>query len=420
MPSISYTASKRQSADVALDAKNFSVVLQPPRPRASEDVRPKNGVEVTHMVISPATSDSSFETLSVHDSDISQVSDNGTPSAQSPPSDHAKTDSCPVSRNDYYSALESPTTPTNDGIASDVSDVSSSPYSEYDVISTMLQNASPKRPLPNPRTIINPDGSILRTPLSPPPKSPARKTSNSSSAYGDETDWNGNGVDLVRAATIRSFKGLSVGNSVAELRRMNSVMSTYSNVSLNSTNVGDRDSPPLPDLANGRFPSLKATRNPVQMGRKHYLNLTKSPAKSHTKSHTKSHSTGQPYIQPKNPRRSMYSVHKTAADQQPKAEIDQGKENAGVPVRRTSRSDSPGLRDAGRGTNLAQEAAAAPSMPPMSQPRRAVRTIVDELAARERRVENKRASADSLDMYDKDGFLIPSPDREFTKAMLRM
>lgn len=409
-PSDYYTASQRQSADVALDAKNFSVVLQPPEPRASEDVRPKGDADLTHMVISPETSDSSFETLSVHDSDVSQLSDNGTPRAQSPPSDHAKTDSCRASRNAYYSPPESPTTPTTDGRASDVSDASSSPYSDYDVISMMLRNASPKRALPSPPTITNLDNSILRTPLSPPPKSAARKSSNSSSEYGGETGGNGHGGDLVRAATIRSFRGLSVGNSVAELRRMNSVMSTFSNTSHNA----DKVSPAIPDLASGRFPSLKATRNPVQMGRKHYLNL------SPTKSHAKSHSTGQPYIQPKNPRRSMNSLRRNAADQQPKDDADQGKENEGVPVLRGSRSDSPGLRDATGGPNLAREAVAAPAMGPATQPRRAVRTIVDEFAARERRFEEKRKSVDSVDMYDKDGFLIPSPDRDVTRKMLRM
>lgn len=397
--------------NVAQDAKTFSVVLQPPTPRGSEHVRPKSGTaEVTHMMIATDSSGSSFETLSVHDSDVSDLSGDATPKTYSPPSDHAKTDSCRASRNGDHSPPASPMTPTRDGQASDAS---SSPYSDYDVISMMLRNASPKRGRPHVPHITAPDGSILRTPLSPPPKSAARKSSNSSSIYAAEV---GSGGDLARMATTRSFKALSVGNSVAELRRMNSIVSTFSNTSL-STVMGERDSPGLPDLADGRMPSLKATRKPVQMGSKHYLNISKGV-------HAKSHSTGQPYVQPKNPRRNLGSLRQNKADS-PKAVAavaDQGKENEGVPVRRTSRSEgSPGLRDSPRGANQARDTASVPTMQPLSQPpRKAVRTLVSDIVARERRTEDKRTSADSLGMYDKDGFLIPSPDRETHKKTLRM
>lgn len=465
----------------SLDGQRFSSTLQPPTirraRRAEEEVRPKADPQYSGYVNeSPEESESSFTDVSVDSTSFSNTSFSSREG--SPEEDDRET---VMGDNDNDETLRIPafdTTPTKDHHRTG-SDLSSSPFSETDIVSMILAaQSSPAKQkralpaLPTLPTIMAPDGSILPTPLSPPPKSAARSMSvrvaatrkvsdDSSSYYGSEAPLSRMNSTTAAPTTTAHLplpasrsahsitNGLSLCNSVAALRRMNSVVSVTSNGSLTSTVVDQyaAPTPALPNLADGRLPQLQSARKGPKMGSKQYLSMGKSSSSSsrglisgsdartgcprsrngHSRSQTAT--TVTPERPAKNPRRSMGNVSSLVqrfTQQQREAmqkDLDSGKENAGLGiVRPPSRNEGQVLQESrSLGSTPARDA--QPQQQQQQQLpmlKRVKNPVIAELAAAERRKNEKRGSADTLGLYDKDGFLLPSPEREVTKKLLRM
>ncbi|KPM36793.1 hypothetical protein AK830_g9775 [Neonectria ditissima] len=183
------------------------------------------------------------------------------------------------------------------------STVTSSPFDEQDMLTLLLSSSAPRRALPEPpRHFSHIDESIMPTPLSPRPRrdfsEQLRKlssVSNVSSLYDEESMIDSPAAVSTgspsRRSTLRSLRSppppgppgplpradsavgagsMSVGNSVAELRRMNSMISSYSVASVASSLYSKCDSPTLPDLRSSSPRSNSRTGN---MGRQKYLSL---------------------------------------------------------------------------------------------------------------------------------------------------
>ncbi|PHH65628.1 hypothetical protein CDD81_1714 [Ophiocordyceps australis] len=297
------------------------------------------------------------------------------------------------------------------GAESVASDVSSSPYNEHDLMCMLMSNSSPKRALPQPPgAVVAPDGTLIPTPLTPRPRERPASTSETdswySSTYGMAAPSSGSPS---RRPTVRSNKtqiagqAAGLGNAIAELRRMNSLVSTYSAASMTSTAVGGQvaDSPTLPSIfaVNPTPTGRPAAPRPGAIGSRHYLSIGQGNATAASR-----HCLAQS--------KTMASLDAASSPTLSEKEHPQGegKENQGHAAVRSPRGPeggAVGLRETPRREN--RSLAPTPQSPPeailAAQRLRRVLPGV-ELTAEERR------SIDSLGMYDKDGFLIPSPDRE--------
>ncbi|KAH8720542.1 hypothetical protein HC256_000933 [Beauveria bassiana] len=418
----------------SLDVQRFAGVLLPPpaQARAYEDVRPKSeaAAEIS-ICVSPQVSESSYTDISV---DTTILSDYMTMVDE---------------EEEKVEAGGHDVTPVKDHGRRRGSDASSSPFSEQEIVSIVMaaEEASPKRQsrraLPMPPVVFAPDGSVVPQGLSPPPKSVARNkslirkpsvtSSYYSNDYHDNKYYNNNnaepqivGVPASRSGTI--VKGLSVCRSVAELRRMNSLTSNVSCKSLVSSAQAENRSTEQQALR----PTTAQASRPPRMGARQYLSVygggggrdqldrsnsrRNRPSGPRPKKSDGGSNSGQarsetattmtapttPERPAKNPRRSLGNVGSMVERYQqkgPDKEADNGKENAGL------------------GISLP-----APASPPttttMTTTRPPRNPAVAELAAAQRR--EKRGSVDSLGLYDKDGFLLPSPERELHKKLLRM
>ncbi|PON26884.1 hypothetical protein TGAM01_v204385 [Trichoderma gamsii] len=356
-----------------------------------------------------APSEASFASVSV-DSDATEV----------PASEMQRVDSIDSSD----SASSTPTTPTRGTQFRDTS--SASPFDEREIMSLMMGTAPAHRSLPlppSPRMMAS-DGSII-TILSPPPRGDGggglvRQGSTSSSIYTLESFIGAEpGTALSsspsRRSAIRSFvEGQRLSNTVAELRRMNSMISTYSVASLASTVAGEGDSPTLPASLSGSGTGLTASRSirfgTASIGSRHYLNIGNNTRRSMVVA-----GSNNRY----GPRRSLHRRAKT---------YHYGKENLGLGL---------GLRlscimdetidvvtqdvvaqeeeeDAIDGDDLVEIIEGIPSVV-----LRQKLTPVEQLIAAEQRQNFHRASIDSLGLYDNDGFLLSSPDRDAKRRGVR-
>ncbi|RFU81241.1 hypothetical protein TARUN_988 [Trichoderma arundinaceum] len=350
--------------------------------------------ELTYLCEAP--SEISFISMSV-DSDATEVPINETP------------------RIDWLdssdSASSSPTTPTGRTRFPDISSTSS-PYDEREIMSLLMATAPPRRALPlPPPSMTGADGSII-TILSPPPRGGlVRQPSTSSSIYTLESFLAEPGAGLSASPSRRSMihpiiDGPRVSNTVAELRRMNSVLSTYSVASLASTVAGEGDSPTIPASLSGSGGGLIKSRSvlfgPGSIGSRHYLNV----------GNTRSMIVGGSHRY--GPRGSRHRRAET---------YHYGKENQGLGLRLSCIMDETldlALQEDTQGANIVCE-------PPMEVIEGIPTGVlnhklgpVEELIAADYRLHQHRASVESLGLYDKDGFLISSPERDAKRKGLRL
>ncbi|KAF4950826.1 hypothetical protein FGADI_7917 [Fusarium gaditjirri] len=292
------------------------------------------------------------------------------------------------------------------------STMTSSPFDEQDMLS-LLMGTAPKRALPEPpKHIAQVDQIVMPKPVSPMPRREfsqhlRQMSSTANTIYHDEPQVDSpsaisTGSPLRRSAS-RSKKDMpnlappavpsmgSLGNSIMELRRMNSMVSSYSGNSLGSS-VNEPDSPTLPML-NLTSSFSRRTINPVtpranMSGRQNYLNLG-SPNKN------SSGSVAPPI--PTRPLPQSRSNRSNLGVEIREDDIEEGKENQ-EPL-----STSSGLRETRRSVNMGRDArdlSLAPSKTKLG--------TVSELIAESKR-DSKRKSVDSIGLYDADGFLKSSP-----------
>ncbi|KAL4722847.1 hypothetical protein ACLX1H_010085 [Fusarium chlamydosporum] len=297
------------------------------------------------------------------------------------------------------------------------STMNSSPFDEQDMLSLLL-GTTPKRALPEPpRHIAQVDHIVMPKPMSPMPRQEfsqhlRQMSSTANKIYRDELPVDDPSAistgSPLRRSTSRSKKdmptlpppptvgsvgslGNSLGNSIMELRRMNSIVSSYSANSLGSS-TNEPDSPTLPMLnltssftRRGTGPATPRTST----GRQNYLNLG-----SPNKSTPGSVATPMPSrsLPPSRSTRSNLGVEIREDD------IEEGKENQEpTPL-------SSGLREARKNVNMGRD-----SRDLSRASGKAKLGIVTELVAGNK-LENKRKSVESVGLYDKDGFLASSPD----------
>lgn len=292
------------------------------------------------------------------------------------------------------------------------STVTSSPFDEQDMLS-LLMGTAPKRALPEPpKHIAQVDQIVMPKPVSPMPRREfsqhlRQMSSTANTIYHDEPPVGSPSAistgSPLRRSISRSKKDMaslapptvpsmgSLGNSIMELRRMNSMVSSYSGNSLGST-VNEPDSPTLPML-NLTSSFSRRTINPVTprastSGRQNYLNLG-SPNKNSSGSVVPPMPT-RPLPQSRS-NRSNLGIEIREDD------IDEGKEN------QEPSSTSSGLRETRRSANMGRDARN------LSQALSKTKLgTVSELIAESKR-DSKRKSVDSIGLYDADGFLKSSP-----------
>ncbi|KAH0497977.1 hypothetical protein TgHK011_005258 [Trichoderma gracile] len=343
-------------------------------------------------------SEVSFVSMSV-DSDATEV-----PASEVPKADwHDSSDS----------ASSSPTTPTGQSRFPDMSS-SSSPYDEREIMSLLMATAPPQRALPlPPPSMTGTDGAIVAV-LSPTPGNRlARRGSNASSVYTFDTFLAEQSTALAPSPSRRSIihpiiEGPRLSSTIAELRRMNSVLSTYSVASIAST-VAEGDSPTLPASMSGSGCGLAKSRSvlfgPASIGSRHYLNVgnTRSLA-----------SSGSRRFGPRGSR------HRRAETCYYTKDSSQG---LGLGLRLACIVDEPVDVEPQRRT---QSLVCDPGMEVLEgvAPLRGLVSQklgpVEELIAAERRLDANRASVESLGLYDKDGFLMSSPERDAKRRGLRI
>ncbi|KLP01699.1 uncharacterized protein Y057_549 [Fusarium fujikuroi] len=292
------------------------------------------------------------------------------------------------------------------------STVTSSPFDEQDMLS-LLMGTAPKRALPEPpKHIAQVDQIVMPKPVSPMPRREfsqhlRQMSSTANTIYHDEPPVGSPSAistgSPLRRSISRSKKDMaslapptvpsmgSLGNSIMELRRMNSMVSSYSGNSLGSS-LNEPDSPTLPML-NLTSSFSRRTINPVtprasMSGRQNYLNLG-SPNKNSSGSVVPPMPT-RPLPQSRS-NRSNLGVEIREDD------IDEGKEN------QEPSSTSSGLRETRRSANMGRDARN------LSQALSKTKLgTVSELIAESKR-DSKRKSVDSIGLYDADGFLKSSP-----------
>ncbi|KAL6875498.1 hypothetical protein HDV57DRAFT_503308 [Trichoderma longibrachiatum] len=361
-----------------------------------------NGLASPQMpYLNEAPSGVSFVSMSV-ESDAGEV-----PASEAPKADwHDSSDS----------TSSSPTTPTGQTGFPDMSS-SSSPYDEREIMSLLMATAPPQRALPlPPPSMTGTDGAIVAV-LPPSPGSRlARRGSNASSVYTFDTFLAEQSTALAPSPSRRSIihpiiEGPRLSSTIAELRRMNSVLSTYSVASIAST-VAEGDSPTLPASLSGSGSGLAKSRSvlfgPASIGSRHYLNVgnTRSLASSGSRRFG-----------------ARGSRHRRAETcYYGKDSSSQGL-GVGLGLRLACIVDEPVDVDPQRRT---QSLVCDPGMEILEGvvPPRGLLSQklgpVEELIAAEQSLDAHRASVESLGLYDKDGFLISSPERDAKRRGLRI
>ncbi|KFA46509.1 hypothetical protein S40293_04257 [Stachybotrys chartarum IBT 40293] len=360
--------------------------LQPPEtfrfPGCAADVG------ATVRPVSP--SGSSIKTVSNNDSDSD--------------SQHSSPEEAPMRWRDDgngRSRSPSPSPPSVVGDASSSPLFSSPPNDKHDILSLLLSQATTSRTLPDLPSDAFADGDVFPTPLSPRPKTPVadsnacfatpppRQTSVcsvSSSAYSKDSVGDLLSVAVAsghhRQSPVRAgaHDPIPVGDTIAALRRMNSRLSTYSNISQTSTAAGDLE-PSRPARRSGSI-------SPTRPSSRYYLNLSGGNPNRRSPVNTQKVRRNRASPVPATP------VEGTE-------ERSHGKENR----KPSTQATTPGLRESGSGGNISRES---------SQTRRGAKMGLAHGVEREngKRSRRKRDSMESLGLYDADGFLRYSPDRD--------
>ncbi|KHN95655.1 uncharacterized protein MAM_06496 [Metarhizium album ARSEF 1941] len=327
-------------------------------------------------------------------------------------------------------------------------DFSSSPFSEHEILSMLLASGGAKRalPLPPSSAVTCPDGSVLATGLSPRPSvkspggsSPHRRRSSGScsislcSSAADAAACGSPPGRRVVAGHRSSRDGPpALGTTIAQLRRMNSLVSSYSAASVASTvAVGDADSPTLPCIFTSLSSPLRQRQRqqqqqppcprPEDSGSRYYLNVGAGTLPKHRSLGVGS-SPGRTGAGTGTASRNAVPHHRKGRSEDvlpmPKLGLGLGLgpspagEQEGKENQRVDGLDASG--DQARPSPR-------PSLPPPCSPSspttysaqvfRLRQGPVGDLLAREMRPA-KRDSVDSLGLYDEDGFLLPSPERD--------
>lgn len=295
----------------------------------------------------------------------------------------------------------SPSPPSVVGDANSSPIFSSPPNDKQDILSLLLSQATPSRTLPDLPSDAFADGDVFPTPLSPRPKTPVadpkacfatpppRQTSVcsvSSSAYSKDSVGDLMSVAVAsghhRQSPVRAgaHDPIPVGDTIAALRRMNSRLSTYSTISQTSTAAED--------LEHSRPARRSGSISPTRPSSRHYLNL--SGANPNRRSPVNTQKV----------RRNRASLV-LAAPVEGTEERSYDKENR----KPGTQAMTPGLRESGSGGNVSRES---------SQTRRGAKMGLANGVERENGKQSgrKRDSMESLGLYDADGFLRYSPDRD--------
>ena len=371
--------------DTAKSSK-MSLVLQPPSRPQSDDVGPKSPTPSRPASIVQTPSESSMVTETVHSD-----SEGGLTPKSDARSQHHEGSSPSLSRS---------TPVKGDGQL----DIPSSPYDEHAILSLLLSGNSPKRALPTPPAQPTAaDGradSAARTPR-PDSKSgsPLRRmsvASSSSSNYDEpaiDTPEAGSPVLSSQRSTLKATKeeGQAVGSSIAQLRRMDSLVSSYSVASLSSTVMEDSEPSALPTRKSGNLLMPTSGSRAGGIGSKNFLNMGQPRHKGHSRSNLSwNHTTAIQEVEDKD---GGDKENQTLELQMPRIDV-------------TSTSPAPALHE--RDQMDRTEGRGAPQ-----RQTRVTFGPTPELIPRERRQgsHSPRGSLESLGLYDKDGFLIGSPER---------
>ncbi|KAG6118530.1 hypothetical protein E4U13_000137 [Claviceps humidiphila] len=479
--------------DVRLEPPRRPMILQSPRQdQQSDDVCPKGQQETQHKVqtkyIAQSASESSFTSVSVHtqDSDATMLPAYEAPKAEWAMNAEARRRSSRGRSLPVSLPTVTPITKKDD----EPIDTSSSPFDEEELLLLLLSSgdASNKRALPAPpRTAMT----SLNGPIVPPaalsfPRGPLRngpaplhrKTPDASSYYSSPgIATSANGSPTFRGAANRSAgkDAPALNMTIAQLRRMNSITSSFSNTSIASTVVADTESesPTLPAVFESSSSSSSSSSSTLArqsqntttrhgggpIGSKHYLNIAGAPKYGSMRISRRKMDTDAVVGGERNKRRlSEGALSKLASTFVQKC----GKENAGLGIRRPGDDDgdgdgdvagvvdaaaaAKGARDAAQeGTHRLKKARRVSVRSPASL-RDAARVSKGKIRTRRGSPASRAAqgagpvgavlaqertskagcrdSVESLGLYDRDGFLLPSPspDREAgrRRRVLRM
>ncbi|CAG9954042.1 unnamed protein product [Clonostachys rosea f. rosea IK726] len=376
--------------------------------RNQEEVRPKSALtpEMTSrsLFLSSESSEASLVSCSVHSVE-SNTSDEEeqtvTPKAENFPR--------PAGYRKDSSSPESYSTPIKRGGPVADAGLSSSPLDERQVLSML--GTQPQRELPIPPScasarvnscIIQPGPSSRPTSkymvISPPPIS--RSGSVSSSVYDVEPPHEDQHTELPRClGSTLSIRGQTVGSTIAELRRTNSVVSSYSVASLASTFLSDAaaESAAIPAIRGGGFSPLRTNSKSAAAGNRNYLSLGGMNALKGSREARQQ----QSYVA--RSRSAVTTLEKTEAN----------KENQVLNMR-TVRFELPDHTREGRlGPSLTVPLADTTSIV-------APGSSADEQQRRAQPQHQSNQSIESTGLYDKDGFLIPSPAKNSKGGRWRM
>ncbi|RSL64108.1 hypothetical protein CEP53_004186 [Fusarium sp. AF-6] len=394
----------------AVGGPPLSIVLQPPQEYLHRDIsfgsRDRHGFALAYPVTGSMTS---MVTPSVTDEDSSLHLDDRR--SESPRFDVPGRPIWLPQQDRNSLVIAAPTSPMT---------TASSPFDEQDMMALLMGTAAPRRALPDPpRHVAQVEQIIMPTPLCPRPRRDFSQHLHQMSMASPESSGN-EGESIVddpaavstgsplRRSLSRSLRDppsgpppammsmSSLGNSIVELRRMNSMVSSYSATSMASS-YNEPDSPTLPNPLNSTFSRGRLTSNPrtSTSGRQNYLNLG-SPRKS--LSGAVSAATPTRPIPPSKSSRSNLGVEIR------EDEDDAGKENQGPELKVPRLDVATGLRETRRSGNLGRDTRDSILTTRVT----GNKTKIGALSKK----EVQRQSVESLGLYDKDGFLKASPENK--------
>lgn len=396
----------------AVGGPPLSIVLQPPQEHLHRDIsfgsRDRDGFALAYPVTGSMTSMVTPSVTTATDEDSSLHLDDRR--SESPRLDVPGRPIWPQQQDRNTLLVGAPASPLT---------TASSPFDEQDMMALLMGTAMPRRALPDPpRHIAQVEQIVMPTPLCPRPRrdfsqhlhrmslnSPETSV-NEGESIGDDPGAVSTGSPLRRSLS-RSLRDPpsgpppammslgSLGNSIVELRRMNSMVSSYSATSMASTH-NEPDSPTLPNPLNSTFSRGRLTSNPrtSTSGRQNYLNLG-SPRKSLSGAVSAAAPTRP--IPPSKSSRSNLGVEIR------EDEAEAGKENQGPEVKVPRLEVATGLRETRRSGNLGRD-----TRDSILTTRAPGKTKVGALSKK----EAQRQSVESLGLYDKDGFLRSSPENK--------
>ncbi|KAI9149471.1 hypothetical protein HJFPF1_11524 [Paramyrothecium foliicola] len=394
----------------------MAVVLHPPKPRASEEVRPKGEEAAREM---------GYRSVS-ETSKVSESSDSDHEPA-SPELPSAKELGSPQLPSMEHKGSP-PKSPANQGTHLNVADVCSSPASEGDLTAILMSYTDARRNMPmTPSDTFVGTNNLAPTKPTPRPRlklaSDLRRASVCSSVGSDyegdswmvsENDFATPGRRMSTLKLLRSSQ--AVGNTVAQLRRMNSTMSNYSVASVASTAV---DPEPLQQRPLTYSHSHSRSHSSSRPSSRHYLNLgggLAAAGSAGAKARSKHQQQQQLITQRRRSRRMSLAMQMQMQMQMqptlPEQPGDHGKENQ-APELRMPYADGPS-GDAGAGkhaTTFSRDLTLVGRS-----------ALSDELKTGDWRASRVlEIDDDDLSMYDNgDGFLQSSPEREAKNRCLRM